>query len=152
MDARSHSDAHVTASQTSTNYHTFCIKMLIFIPSVPPSDRKPAVKKLILCPQWKTERILSGAAIRAGLGLTDLQKALQWISYWAKNRSWEAWFLVLYSLQKCCLLSLYNHCLLPSWALRLTTGLWCSKRTHCPSEASLGNLPSATPQEPWAEN
>lgn len=155
MDAgshTSHSDAHITTSQTLTSYHTFCIKMLIFIPPVLPSERKTVVTKLILCPQWKTERTLLGVAICAGLGLNDLQKALQWIGYWAKNRSWESWCLVLYSQHKCCLLSLYNCCLLPNWALRHTTGLWCSKRTHCPCGASFRNLPSATLQEPCAGN
>ena len=113
MDARSHtshSDAHVTASQTLTNYHTFCINMLIFTPPVLLSERKTAVKKLILCSQWKTERSWLWAAICAGLGLNDLQRALQWIGHWAKNRSWESWSLILYSLHKCCLLSLSICC------------------------------------------
>lgn len=40
----------------------------------------------------------------------------------------------------------------PVPAFRPTTGLWCSKRTHCPCEASLWNLPSARPQAPCAGN
>lgn len=115
-------------------------------------ETKTAVKNLILCPLWKPERTLLGAAVCAGLGLNGLQKVLQWTGYGAKNRSWESWFLALPSLCKCCLLSLCIQCLLPYGVLGHTTGLWRSRRTHCPCEASLGNLPSATLQEPRAGN
>lgn len=77
MDAGSHTshrDAHVTASQTLRNYHTSCIKMVIFLPLALPNERQTAVKKLIPCPQWWTERTFLEAAICAGLGPNDCKR------------------------------------------------------------------------------
>lgn len=76
MDARSHtshSDAHVTASQTRTIITLSCIKIFFNSP-VLWSARKAEVKKLILRPQRKLERTLLGAAVCVGLGLNDLQR------------------------------------------------------------------------------